>query len=736
MAESAKRSRSPLLLRWLALNLIRLFGVVAIAWAIGVQVALLIADVRGASNQSVDTALRYGISPSNSSIGSLTTGNIPLNSSTPLETQSASPILSQILKPTDIIDVPDTRLIFATLYPGGATPLSPSLPPGTIINLGKRAESPELGMQGRSNVSTVERYFRDSTVPNQTGGMLMRSSGLALGSGKIWVGTDMQRHFVSSAYRLPGLLLLCSGGLDILIVRSLMSSDMAGKGPECGMEVLTHLESQKNKGQLVANREVYLRYHIAQRFLFWTNVPMEAFYGNDSFGSSQGTHGETEKAHMSRARPYAQEYPTFARGGLDDPERQIPDINGEKPMSMHSRRPLETIDEEIENLSEEVVENTRLNARSSALLQNAPPQPENKRIPPPQVPAEIAALPDSIQKMWKGVQPRFAANSGTAVPQIQLQPSTPSTIAPGNQSIKFSRPDTMLSTSSASSAGTGRSAQERSRIIASSARAFPVPPERAVAHPRSRPKSHLVNRRMDDSRLMPPKKSALRRHSQFAPPPQQQLSGEEAEQTSETPGEPDDAQKRREEISRRSFVRFDLHRMSGCSTDSASSADSGLSDILPPKPLMTVEQFKSQPAEVFEAIRRSESDSSIYSGIVQEVQRIDTTAAIVTKRSAAKIASPSRLSYLLTDDSSPDSPFSDIFAAKPTKDECKRQSSSSVMTVSTVYLSADESTGKPTRGAPLTESLPSGSLPPIADEELVLDNFAVKKKKRMSHIAV
>ncbi|KAJ9121675.1 hypothetical protein QFC22_002295 [Naganishia vaughanmartiniae] len=595
------------------------------------------------------------------------------------QTQSPSPTLSQILRPTDIIVVPDTRLIFAStssalldapqvtevpqgvpaaLYPNRPPALSPTVPPGAIINLGKRAESQELGAQGFDNVSTVERYFKGSSVPNQSGGLI---------------------------------------------------------------------------GQLIANGEVYLRYHIAQRFLFWTNVPMEAFYGNDSLGSSRGSQGEGEKDHISRTRPYAPEYPTFARGGLDDPEGQIPDMNGEKVILTHGRKPMETIAEEIEELSEEVVENTRLNARSSALLQNAPQQPESRRIPPPQIPAEIAALPDSIQKMWKGVQPRFAANPGTIVPQIQLQPSTPSTVASGNQSIKFSRPDTMFSTSSGGSASTDRSAQERSRMVSGSARAFPVPPARAL--PRSRPKSHLVHRRMDDTRLMPPKKSALRRHSQFAAPLGRPLSNEEVEQISEATDRPDDAQKRREELSRRSFVRFDLHRLSACSTNSASSVDSGLSDILPPKPPMTVEAFEQQPAQDSDILGKSESDSSIYSGIVQEVQRIDTTAVAITQRSASKLASPSRLSYLLTDESSPESPFSDIFAAKPEQGEHRRQSTKSAMTASTVYMLADESPD--IRNAPMTQSPPSDSLASGTNhKQLHEDSFAEKKKKRMSHIAV
>lgn len=495
---------------------------------------------------------------------------------------------------------------------------------------------------------------------------------------------------------------------------------------------LVFQQSQKNKGQLVANCEVYLRYHIAQRFLFWTNVPIEAFYGDDSFGSSRRTSDELEKADdMLRARPYASQYPTFARGGLDDPESQIPDIHGEKSASTHGRRPMETIDEEIEELSEDVLKNTRMNARSSAYLQDPPPQPVSKRIPPPQIPAEIAALPESIQKMWKGVQPRFAANQGTTVPHIQLQPSTPSTIASSNQSIKFSRPDTTFSTSSGSSANTDGSTQGRSSMISGSARAFPVPPERGVAQPRSRPKSHLVNRRMDDTRLMPPKKSALRRHSQFAVPMNPRPSSGETEQSKEAS---DNTQKGREELSRRSFVRFDLHRMSGCSTDSASSADSGLSDILPPKPPMTAGKVISQPAEVCEAMHRSESDSSIYSGIQHEVQRIDTTTATVTKRSASKLASPSRLSYLLTDESSPESPFSDAFAAKPTQEERNRKSGRTAKTVSTVCMSKDNSTGEPARIPPATESpSPDPSSGSDAHDE---GNFTEKKKKRMSHIAV
>jgi hypothetical protein len=292
----------------------------------------------------------------------------------------------------------------------------------------------------------------------------------------------------------------------------------------------------------------------------------------------------------------------------------------------------------------------------------------------------------------------------------------------------------VLSTSSVGSTSTDKSAQERSRLISGSARAFPVPPERAAAaHARSRPKSHLVNRRMDDTRLMPPKKSALRRHSQFASPPERRLSSEETEHLSAAPDVPDDEQKKREEISRRSFVRFDLHRMSGCSTDSASSADSGLSDILPPKPAMSVEKSQPQTAEDFETMRRTESDSSIYSGIVQEVHRSNTTAATVTKHSS-KLASPSRLSYLLTDESSPESPFSDIFAAETKQEGHTRQSANSAITVSTVYMSADENTEKQARIAPFIESSSSDPLPRShADGQ---EDFATKTKKRMSHLAV
>ncbi|KAJ9096576.1 hypothetical protein QFC19_007108 [Naganishia cerealis] len=467
---------------------------------------------------------------------------------------------------------------------------------------------------------------------------------------------------------------------------------------------------------------------------------MEAFYGNDSFGSFQGPRVEDEKNHLKRSRPYAPEYPTFARGGLDDPESQIPDINGEKASYIRDRGTMETIEEEVEDLTEEVIENTRLNARSSALFQESPQsQPESKRIPPPQIPAEIAALPDSIQQMWRGVQPRFGAEQTMAVPKIQLEPSTPSTIASGSQSIKLSRPDTLYSTSSSGTASTDSTAAERYKIISRSSQAFPIPPERAVAPvapPRSRPKAHLVNRKMDDTRLMPPKKSALRRHSQFTTAASEcQSSIVELSQSSKASAR-SRAPERKEDVSRRSFVRFDLHRISACSTDTTSSLDSGLSDILPPKPRDYRKPNSEGPIETVIPLQGPEGDKfSIYSGIAQDVPRIDTTASPVKKRPSPKAASPSRLSYLLTEESSPQSPFSDIHAFKPDSTLVEdMRSVCSARTVSTVYMSADESTANAAPVKPLAR-LPLSD-PALCANTINEAEFVAKKKKRMSHLAV
>lgn len=350
-------------------------------------------------------------------------------------------------------------------------------------------------------------------------------------------------------------------------------------------------------------------------------------------------------------------------------------------------------DDEDDDLSEELIENTRLNA-ANGMDDSTPPRLQSvrahpARTAPPQIPREISSLPDSIQQMVQGVQPRFAA--GQAVPQIQLEPSTPSTIASGKQSVNFPRPDSMFSTTSGA---TVRSASTP-KLISSAVQEFPEPPERTAAPGRSRPKQHLVHKPMDKSKLMPPKKSALKRQSQFAgaPPVHQSTS------VDEVMGNAADAR----ELSRRSMVRFDLHRMSAnstLSTASSSSAESLLAGIIPAKPpaaKATRDRAPSRQEQPPLSMHMSESDS-IYDGIVQQAHRADLNGSSLVRRKGTKPNSPSRLSYLLSDDSSPNSPFADP--------------------------ETPDSPFADTHAEPLTQS------------ELDDEAFLAKRNKRMSHLAV
>lgn len=259
----------------------------------------------------------------------------------------------------------------------------------------------------------------------------------------------------------------------------------------------------------MADRDVYLRYHIAQRLMFWTNIPAEAFYGTDTvgppgFSEQDGQYGRSrEKASLS---PLSPDYPTFAHGGIDDPERQIPGMSGEREISLGGRHRRDTYEEDDDGPTEELLENTRANASTGGRREermNRPVQP----APPPRIPPAISAMPPSIQQMVQTVKPRFAATP--SVPQIQLQPSTASTLASSSgASFKFPRPDSTFSRNSVSIPTHGAS----------------DPFVGNGTPPRSRPKSHLVKETMDDMRLKPPKKSALRRASQFAgtAPPEQE----------------------------------------------------------------------------------------------------------------------------------------------------------------------------------------------------------------------
>jgi hypothetical protein len=392
----------------------------------------------------------------------------------------------------------------------------------------------------------------------------------------------------------------------------------------------------------VADRDVYLRYHIAQRLMFWTNIPAEAFYGTDTVGppglsEQDAQYGHSrEKASLS---PLSPEYPTFAQGGMDDPERQIPGMSGEREISLGGRHRRDTYDEDDDDSTEELMENTRANASTGGRRDdrmNRPVQP----APPPRMPPAMSAMPPSIQQMVQTVKPRFAANQ--AVPQIQLQPSTASTLASSSgASFKFPRPDSTFSRNS----------------VSSPAHVLSDPFRGSSAPARSRPKSHSVKRSMDDTKLKPPKKSALRRASQFAgTAPVEQQSTYDVDLRKDTP-QAQTASDR--EVSRRSMVRFDLHRLSTASTVSSSSpvssssVESLLADILPAKPP------KSKPGRAEPPARTTRFSAPPPGGSEQDSYRPSIKARPPNRQREMRSRSPSRLSYLCSDGSSQESPFVD-----------------------------------------------------------------------------
>jgi hypothetical protein len=383
--------------------------------------------------------------------------------------------------------------------------------------------------------------------------------------------------------------------------------------------ILIFRQSRKNRGQPVADRDVYLRYHIAQRLMFWTNIPAEAIYGTDTVGppglsEQDAQYGHSrEKASLS---PLSPEYPTFAQGGMDDPERQIPGMSGEREISLGGRHRRDTYDEDDDDSTEELMENTRANASTGGRRD------------------------DRIQQMVQTVKPRFAANQ--AVPQIQLQPSTASTLASSSgASFKFPRPDSTFSRNS----------------VSSPAHVLSDPFRGSSAPARSRPKSHSVKRSMDDTKLKPPKKSALRRASQFAgTAPVEQQSTYDVDLRKDTP-QAQTASDR--EVSRRSMVRFDLHRLSTASTVSSSSpvssssVESLLADILPAKPP------KSKPGRAEPPARTTRFSAPPPGGSEQDSYRPSIKARPPNRQREMRSRSPSRLSYLCSDGSSQESPFVD-----------------------------------------------------------------------------
>ena len=398
--------------------------------------------------------------------------------------------------------------------------------------------------------------------------------------------------------------------------------------------------------------------------MFWTNIPAEAFYGTDTMGrpdfpEAEGQYGNyREKPSISPPSP---EYPTFMKGGIYDAERQIPGMSGEPEASSRGSQRAEMV-EDNDELSEELIENTRVNALPQNRRDDHLHRSLREASPTLRIPSEIGMLPDSIQQMVQGVKPRFLASRD--VPKIQVQPSTGSTLASSSVSARFPRPDSTFSELSIDSVST-----------------------------RARPKAHLVRKPMDNTKLMPPKKSAMRRASQYAEVPATEVETTPPLPTSETtPGAGPPANR---EVARRSIVRFDLHRLSFASTVSSSSVETILADILPAKPA------KSQAGRPEAASSSVKLSAPAIRTAEQEASRTQYQARSPDRQKETRSRSPSRLSYLCSDGSSPDSPFADPPANSPESPFADTQQFHS----------------------------PSS---PVEDER----HFEAKRKKRMSHLVL
>jgi len=183
-----------------------------------------------------------------------------------------------------------------------------------------------------------------------------------------------------------------------------------------------------------------------------------------------------------------EEYPTFTGGALTDPVSQIArlDRRQSRRMSSESHEDRYCSDAESETDEEDTA------GSMSALA--------------PEAPTIMPGIPPQLQGLVRDVQPRF----GAGVPVVNLQPSTPSTIASRSRSRSrqqrdtLTRPGTSFSVSSGST--TGSSQSQRVDLLRRSVGSFPIPPERDLEIPtKSRPKSHLTHPPMDSSKLMPPK---------------------------------------------------------------------------------------------------------------------------------------------------------------------------------------------------------------------------------------
>jgi hypothetical protein len=362
---------------------------------------------------------------------------------------------------------------------------------------------------------------------------------------------------------------MASGVLNVLIVSHVAANESLRRlifEGRCKAIPLAFKQRRARSLPQLRPREVFFDFNVGQRLCFWKPIPELAYImaydrnGLDAIKARMGEHDDDNQDQGHDDEKYASDiesrggedggdYPTFTGGSLTDPKSQIERFD-------KRQRGDERSDDDGSEDDEEY-------------LDEAEPTP----------PEVMPGIPPQLQGIVRDVRPRFGSIS--AVPAINLMPSTPSTIA--SRSRSGSRPQTMSSVMSGSSEGSTKS--RRMTLIQEAARSFPSPPDRPVdvEVPKSKPKAHLVNPKMDESRLMPPKKRGGRSRSsssgellQMSRPTPRRATSVDVESPTGTiqdlsrwkmPVRPVSAMKNPAGKSRQS-VRFDLKRSSSESTSS------------------------------------------------------------------------------------------------------------------------------------------------------------------------
>lgn len=267
-------------------------------------------------------------------------------------------------------------------------------------------------------------------------------------------------------------------------------------------------QRRMNRLPQLRSREVYFDHNVSQRLCFWKPMPELAYilaYDRKGMDAIKARLGEDDRSDSgdesdsddkkrdieSHGSDGRNEYPTFTGGSLTDPSNQIERFD-------QRQRGNEQSDDDSDGESEYLADNN------------------------PAPPEVMPGIPPQLQGAVRDVRPRFGSQVG--VPAINLMPSTPSTIA-----SRSTRRQTM------SSARSGDSDQHSTRsrrmtLISEAAGKFPVPPSRVAAEPvpKSKPKAHLANPKMDESRLMPPKRRGRRSRSEVTQAdPRRQASEDE-----------------------------------------------------------------------------------------------------------------------------------------------------------------------------------------------------------------